>query len=65
MFSKQCKLHLEEQGETGLEHLKKALKVALRLQLLVPTLIIHAFAPRFFSHTATTTMKDILDGRSK
>ena len=63
MLSKQCKLHLEEVGETGFQHLVKALKIALRLQLLVPVLVIHAFAPRFFTKTATNTIKEILDGR--
>ena len=33
MLSKKCKLHLEEVGETGFQHLVKALKIALRLQL--------------------------------
>jgi len=65
MLSKKCKLHLEEVGETGTEHMLKALKVALRLQLLVPALIIHSIAPRYFTKTATTVMKDILDGRKK
>ena len=64
MFSKQCKLHLEEKGETGLEHMCHALKAAVRLQLLVPTLVIHAVAPRFFTDTATRVMKDILNDRS-
>lgn len=63
MLSKKCKLHLEEVGETGFQHLVKALKIALRLQLLVPVLVIHAFAPRFFTKTATKTIKEILDGR--
>ena len=64
MFSKQCKIHLEDKGETGLEHMKAALKTAVRLQLLVPTLIIHSVAPRFFTDTATRVMKDILDDRT-
>ena len=63
MLSKQCKLHLEEVGETPLQHMKQALLVALRLQLLVPALIIHSVAPRFFKNTATNVMKDILDKR--
>ena len=63
MLSKKCKLHLQEVGETGFQHLVKALKIALRLQLLVPVLVIHAFAPRFFTKTATNTIKEILDGR--
>ena len=36
MLSKQCKAHLEEVGETGLQHMKNALGVAVKLQLLVP-----------------------------
>jgi len=63
MFSKQCKLHLEKVGETGPEHMIKALKIAGRLQLLVPALVVHAFAPRFFSDTATSTMESILNER--
>jgi len=64
MLSKQCKLHLEEKGETGLQHMGHALKAAVRLQLLVPALVIHAVAPRFFTDTATNVMKDILNDRS-
>lgn len=61
MFSKQCKLHLEEVGKTGPEHMVWALKTAVKLQLLVPALVVHSVAPRFFTHTATNTLKDILD----
>jgi len=65
MFSKQCKLHLEKVGETGLQHMVKALKTAVKLQCLVPALIIHSVAPRFFTNTASHVMKDILDGRDR
>ena len=63
MFSKQCKAHLDKVGETGPEHMVKALKVAVKLQLLVPALVIHAVAPRFFTTTATDTMESILKDR--
>ena len=63
MLSKQCKLHLEEVGQTPLQHMKQALTTAIRLQLLVPALLIHSIAPRFFTNTATNVMKDILDKR--
>ena len=63
MLSKQCKLHLEEVGQTGLQHMAAALKTAVRLQLLVPALIIHSVAPRCFTHTTTNVMKDILEKR--
>ena len=65
MFSKQCKLHLEEVGETGPQHMVRALKTAAKLQMLVPALIVHSVAPRFFTKTATSVMKDILDDRAK
>jgi len=40
-----------------------ALWVAVRLQLVIPALIIHAFAPRYFTHTASNMMKNILKER--
>jgi len=63
MFSKQCKAHLDEVGETGLQHMAVALKTAVKLQLLVPALIIHSVAPRFFTHTASDVMSKILKDR--
>lgn len=65
MLSKQCKAHLNDVGETGLHHAGHALKAAIRLQLLVPALIIHSVAPRFFTHTASNVMNDILKLRKK
>lgn len=65
MFSKQCRLHLEEKGETGLQHMQQALKTAVKLQLLVPALVIHSIAPRFFTDTATNVLIDILEDRGK
>ena len=64
MFSKPCKLHLEAQGETRLQHMKVALTAAIKLQLVVPALIIHSIAPRYFTNTATNVMKDILKHRN-
>lgn len=40
-----------------------ALKSAIKLQLLVPALVVHSVAPRFFTDTATRVMKEILDDR--
>ena len=64
MFSKQCKLHLKMQDETGLQHMKKALNTAVKLQLLVPALVIHSIAPRFFTNTTTNVLKSILEERT-
>ena len=63
MFSGKCKEHLEDVGETGLEHMIVAVRVAVKLQLLVPALIIHSIAPRFFTTTASDVMKTILENR--
>lgn len=63
MLSKQCKAHLEEVGETGLQHMLTAFKTAIKLQLLVPALLIHGVAPRFFTNTASNVMKNILESR--
>lgn len=65
MLSKQCKAHLEDVGETGLQHMIAALTTALKLQLLVPALLIHAVAPRFFTNTASNVMRNILKSREK
>jgi|TARA_R110000744_G_scaffold67637_5_gene137856 hypothetical protein len=61
MFSKECKLHLKTANMTAIQHMVHALKIALKLQLLVPVIIIHSVAPRVFTTTASDTMKRILD----
>jgi len=63
MLSKQCRLHLEEKNETALEHMKNALTTAVKLQLLVPALVVHSVAPRFFTNTATNGTNEILEKR--
>jgi len=63
MLSNKCKLHLESVEETGFQHMITALKTAMKLQLLVPALIIHSVAPRFFTTTASDVMKSILESR--
>ena len=65
MLSNKCKLHLKEVNETPLQHMISALWVAIKLQLLVPAIIIHAFAPRFFTKTGTNVMRKIIEGRNK
>lgn len=63
MFSKKCKQHLADVNETGLQHMFVALKTAVILQLLVPALIVHSIAPRFFTTTTSDTIRRILDNR--
>lgn len=64
MLSKECKLHLQNVNQKPLEHMVGALKTAVKLQMLVPALIIHSVAPRFFTNTTTNVIKDILKERS-
>jgi len=61
MFSKQCKLHLNETNMTAMQHMRHALTIAIKLQLLVPVLVVHSVAPRFFRTTASDTMRKILN----
>ncbi len=63
MFSKKCKEHLKDVKENGLQHMISALKIAVKLQILVPVLIVHAIIPCLFTQTASKMMKDILENR--
>ena len=63
MFSKKCKEHLKDVTENGLQHMVSALKIAVKLQILVPVLIVHAIIPCLFTQTASKMMKDILENR--
>jgi len=60
MLSKECKLHLEQEGMTGFQHMRRALRIALKLQLIIPALLVHSIAPRYFTRTASKVMKDCL-----
>ena len=63
MLSEQCRIHLKEVDETAFQHMLQALKVAVKLQLVIPAIIIHAFVPRLFTYTGTNVMKKILEKR--
>ena len=63
MISKRCRAHCESVGETPVQHMISALKIAVKLQLLVVAVTVHAFIPRWFTYTATTHMKRIVDAR--
>ena len=40
MLSEQCRAHLKEVDETAFQHMLQALKVAVKLQLVIPAIII-------------------------
>lgn len=53
MLSKQCKLQLETENKTPQQHFRDAVRRAVKMQLLVPVLLVHAIAPRCFSSIAS------------
>ena len=55
MFSKVCKLHLEEADMSRWQHFKHACKISWRLERAAWAVFIHAFAPRYFKTNATDT----------
>mgnify|MGYP003656246024 FL=1 len=59
MFSKKCKLHLEEADMTRWQHFKHAMGIAWRLKKAALAVFLHAFAPRYFKKYASETCKDI------
>ena len=61
MLSQQCKLQLDAEGKTGAEHFKDAVKTAAKMQLLVPALLVHAFAPRFFVEMSEDAIRRMMD----
>ena len=63
MFSKQCKLHLEEVGETRCEHFKDAMWVSWQLEKAAYACFVHAFAPRWFKTYASDKCKQVLESR--
>ena len=63
MISKRCRAHCESVGETPVQHMISALKIAVELQLLVVAVTIHALVPRWFTHTASNKMEEILSRR--
>ena len=63
MISERCRAHCESVGETPVQHMISALKIAVELQLLVVAVTVHAFVPRWFTHTASNKMEEILSRR--
>jgi hypothetical protein len=57
MFSKECRLHLEEAKMSRWAHFKFAIGVMFQLKLAAGALFIHAFAPRYFKTYASDKIK--------
>jgi hypothetical protein len=59
MYSKQCKLHLEEANMTRWQHFKHAIGIAWKLKKAMLAVFIHALAPRYFKTYASETCANI------
>ena len=55
MYSKECKLHLEQVNMTRWQHFRHAISIAFRLLIGAIAVFLHGFAPRWFKTTATDT----------
>lgn len=53
MFSKECKLHLEEANMTRWQHFRFAWWFLIQLKKAEIALFIHSFAPRYFQTYAS------------
>ena len=60
MFSKKCKLHLEEADMTRWQHFKHAIGIAVRMEMAAGAVFLHAFAPRYFKTYASDICKEIV-----
>ncbi len=54
--------HPESAGETYLEHCFRALKTIVLLLIAQMALVVHAFFPFLFVHTASNKLKSIIEG---
>ena len=60
MFSKKCKLHLDEADMTRWQHFKHAMGIAFRMEMAAGAVFLHAFAPRYFKTYASDVCKEIV-----
>ncbi len=59
MFSKECRLHLEEAKMSRWGHFMFAMGVMFQLLLAACALFVHAFAPRYFKTYASDKIKTL------
>ena len=59
MFSKECKLHLEEAKMTRWQHFRFAWWFLIQLKKAEIALFIHSFAPRYFKTYASDKIKEL------
>lgn len=57
------KEHLKDVSESYVKHMIGSLKIAVKLLLLIPVLLVHAVIPGLFKKTTTDALENILDDR--
>ncbi len=65
MYSKECKLYLEQANMTRWQHFRHALSIAWNLKKAAIAVFIHAFAPRYFKSYASETCDRIAKENKK
>ena len=63
MYSKECKLHLQNANMTRWQHFKHAISIAWSLKKASMAVFVHAFAPRWYTTYASDKCKEILESR--
>jgi hypothetical protein len=59
MFSKQCKLHIEEAGMTRWQHFKFAFGILIELKKAELAILLHMFVPRCCQTYASDKIKEL------
>jgi len=59
MFSKECKIHMEEAGMSRWQHFKFAFNLLVELKKAEIALIVHMFAPRYCKTYASDKIKNL------
>lgn len=59
MFSKECKLHMQEAGMTRWQHFKFAFGIMMELKKAELAILVHMFVPRCCQTYASDKIKEL------
>lgn len=59
MFSKECKLHMQEAGMTKWQHFKFAFGIIMELKKAELAILVHMFVPRCCQTYASDKIKEL------
>ena len=65
MFSKECKLHMEEAGMTRWQHFKFAFGIMIELKKAELAILVHMFVPRCCQTYASGKIKELAERLDK